>query len=84
MTLNKLLLNEDNDYKDEVEVIEGGDWEINYKDYMYKQEVVKFNDKFYTVTHNRSGSYYSYYEYGDIDIIEVKPVQVTVTQYVKI
>lgn len=81
MTLNELLLDEDNDYLETVKIIKQGDWENDYKDYCFREDIVKFDNKFYRVVHNRSGNYYSDYEYGDIDIEEVKPVQVTVTQY---
>jgi len=81
MTIHKLILDDDNEYNSHIEVIEEGEWEISFKDYAFKQDIVKCNTKFYAVTHNRSGNYYSDYDYGDVEIVEVKPVQVTVTQY---
>ena len=74
----------DNDYLEHVEIIEDGEWINDYKDYDFKTDIVKVNNKYYEVTHNRSGNYYSDYEYGEPSFFEVKPVKVTVTQYHKV
>jgi hypothetical protein len=63
---------------DEIEIIEGGEWEIEYKDYACKESIVKFNGKYYSITESRSGSYYSDYFYDEPTIVEVEPKTETV------
>lgn len=69
----------------ECEVIEEGDW-INDHKYQYKTDIIKYNNKYYEIMQNRSGSYWSDYDYGDSEIHEVTPVkkmiEVTTWEYI--
>ncbi|SMG43365.1 hypothetical protein [Paraburkholderia susongensis] len=75
----KLFEDESEDLKE----IVGGDWEIDYKDYASRSTVQQHvpTGRYFSITENRSGSYYTDYFYGDSDCTEVEPVEVTVTQY---
>lgn len=58
---------------DDIEVIESGEWEHEYKDYFAKESIVKFDGKYYSIVDHRSGSYYTDYNYDAPDITEVEP-----------
>ena len=68
-----------------IEVIEQGEWQIEYKDCSLKESIVKFEGKYYSITEQRSGSYYSDYYYDDPIIIEVEPKieTVVITKWVE-
>ncbi len=72
----------------ECEVIEEGDWVNEYKDYDFRTDIIKHQDKFYRVSMNRSGSYYSdyFYDEGSFEAEEVTKVEkvVTVTSWEKV
>lgn len=63
---------------DEIEIIEVGEWEIEYKDCACKESIVKLEGKYYSITESRSGSYYSDYFYDEPTIVEVEPKTETV------
>ena len=69
---------------DDIEVIESGEWEHEYKDYFAKESIVKFDGKYYLIVDHRSGSYYTDYNYDAPDITEVEPKieTVVVTKWV--
>ena len=69
---------------DELEIIEEGDWEIEYKDHACKETIVKYEDKYYNIIQGRSGSYYSDYEFDDEEVCEVVPKEVTNIKWVKV
>lgn len=69
---------------DELEIVEEGDWEIEYKDCSCKESIVKHEDKYYNITQGRSGSYYSDYEFDDPEVTEVVPKEVTTIKWVKV
>ena len=58
---------------DDIEVIEQGDWEIQYKDCATKESIVKFEGKYYSIIDARNVSYYTDYFYDDPIITEVEP-----------
>ncbi|MBY4725714.1 MULTISPECIES: hypothetical protein [Burkholderia] len=70
------------DEDERLEEVERGAWESDGK-YELRTDIVKdtHTGKFYAIHQNRSGSYWSEYEYGDTEANEVKPVQVMVTQW---
>jgi len=63
---------------DDIEVIESGEWEHEYKDYFAKESIVKFDGKYYSIVDHRSGSYYTDYNYDAPNITEVEPKTETV------
>ena len=69
-----------------LEVIEEGDWVIYHKSYQDKISIVKYNNKFYSIRENRSGSYFTDYYYDDPNICEVtsKEVMVPTVQWVPV
>lgn len=69
---------------DELEIVEEGDWEIEYKDHACKETIVKHEDKYYNIVSGRSGSYYSDYEFDDPEVTEVVPKEVTTIKRVKV
>lgn len=68
---------------DGFECVRKGDWEVNFKDYCCMTDVVKHepSGRFIEITYNRSGSYYSDYEYSEPNLREVKPVNKMVVEY---
>lgn len=68
----------------DLEVIEEGDWEINFKDYQDKSTYVRHvpTGRFFCINEHRSGSYYSDYYYDAPDAVEVVQKEVTITQWV--
>lgn len=68
---------------DSIEIIEDGDWVSDYK-YELRTSIVAFEGKYYAIHESRSGSYHSDYEYGDPEINEVTPKQVTITDWVAV
>jgi hypothetical protein len=58
---------------DDIEVIESGEWEREYKDYFAKEFIVKYDGKYYSIVEHRSGSYYTDYNYDEPIITEVEP-----------
>ncbi len=73
LNLKQILEQYDSDEL-ECEVIEEGDWVDEHK-YQYKTDIIKYNNRYYEITQNRSGSYWSDYEYGDSEIREVTPAK---------
>lgn len=69
------------------EIIEDNGWQDEGK-YSYKDVIIKHKDKFYSITFDRSGSYYSHYEYDfdymDTNWPEVEKKEVTVTKWVAV
>lgn len=65
-----------------VEVVEVEDW-IDEGKYSYQNTIVKYQDKFYNVSQSRSGSYFTDYFYNDPVVTEVKPVEKTITIWVR-
>ncbi|UIW10578.1 ribonucleotide reductase [Aeromonas phage BUCT695] len=65
------------------EVIEEGEWEVEYKDYATRRTVVREmnDDMYYAVDEYRSGSYYTEFHYDDPVIQIVKPVEKTIIVY---
>lgn len=71
------------DYSDAYEVIEEGDWVSDGK-YQHCDLIFKFEDKFYSVSMYRSGSYHTdwYYEWEDTKEFECPEVEkVEVVRY---
>ena len=73
------------DYTDEFEVVEEGDWTQDYKSQL-RTIVFKYNGLLYSITVSRSGSPFTdwYYEWEDTDVFEayrVEPVTKTITVY---
>ena len=73
------------DYTDEFEVVEEGDWTQDYKSQL-RTIVFKYNGLLYSITASRSGSPFTdwYYEWEDTDVFEayrVEPVTKTITVY---
>jgi hypothetical protein len=70
------------DYLEGFEIVEEGDWELDYK-WQHKEMIVKevATGKFYCCTISRSGSpypdYYYSYEDGGTDLVEVEQVEET-------
>ena len=62
---------------------ESGDWIEEHK-YAYRTSVLCHDatGRFFAIDENRSGSYWTDYEYGESACYEVVPQQVTVTKYV--
>jgi hypothetical protein len=58
---------------DDIEIIESGEWENEFKDYDTKESIVKFEGKYYSIIDARNGSYYTDYHYDDPIITEVEP-----------
>jgi hypothetical protein len=72
----------------ECEVIEEGDWINEYKDYDFRTDIIKYQDKFYRINLNRGGSYYSDWDYDESqfkaeEVTKVEKV-VTVTLWEKV
>jgi hypothetical protein len=64
------------------EIIEGdGEWEVDGK-YQNRLVIVKYKEKFYSISEYRTGSYYSDYDYGEPIFTEVEPREVTITKIV--
>lgn len=86
-TKDILALFDEDDEADEtvLECVDEGEWTSDGK-YELKSDVYKHipTGRFFCINSDRSGSYYSDYEYGERYCHEVKPVEVTVTQYVAI
>lgn len=80
-----LTLLEDNDDEtpEGFSLVKEGEWEQESKD-QYKANVYLQIDsgRFFEVTENRRGAYWSDWDYGDSDCTEVWPVTVTTTEYV--
>ena len=68
---------------DELEIVEEGDWISEHKIDVC-ETIVKYEDKYYNITQDRSGSYYSDYEYYDPEVCEVLPKEVTTVKWVKV
>ena len=73
------------DYTDEFEVVEEGDWTQDSK-YQIRTIVFKYDGLLYSITVSRSGSPFTdwYYEWEDTDVFEayrVEPVTKTITVY---
>jgi len=66
---------------DGAEIIEEGDWVTEYKDFAIQETIFKYEGKFYKMTMNRSGSYYTDYDYSEPEFCEVVPRQITATIY---
>lgn len=62
---------------EEFDVVEEGDWGIDYKDYASCVNIVthKPSKTFWSIYRNRSGSYYTDYYYGESDVCRVEPAQ---------
>jgi hypothetical protein len=73
LSLKQILDQYDSDEL-EYKMIEEGDW-INEHKHQFKTDIIEYNNKYYEIMQNRSGSYWSDYEYGDSEIREVKPVK---------
>lgn len=67
----------------ELEYIERGSWEVDHK-YENRETIVKYQDKYYCILENRSGSYFTDYEYNDPFVYEVQPIKVEVTKWAAI
>jgi len=78
------LLDEDGEAPEGATVVQSGDWVVEFKNYANKETIYKFGEQFFCVIENRSGDYYSDYDYGESTCCEVKPQEVTVTHYVAI
>jgi hypothetical protein len=78
--LNKLAKDFSSDELENYELIQNGDW-IDDGRYSFKDTVIKYQDKFYCIYESRSGSYFTYYNYGEPNACEVEPYEVTITQY---
>jgi hypothetical protein len=65
----------------ECEVIEKGDWINEYKDYDFRTDIIKYQNKFYRINLNRVGSYYSDWDYDEsqFEAEEVTKVEKVVT-----
>jgi len=61
------------------EVVDSGDW-IDDGKYSFREDVVKYDGKFYKISQSRSGSYYTDYDYMDPEIEEVEKREKTVVQ----
>lgn len=61
------------DETDDIEIIESGEWEHEYKDYFARESIVKFDGKYYSIVEHRDGNYYTDYNYDEPDITEVEP-----------
>lgn len=63
--------------------VEAGEWVTSYKNYANMTDVVKHgtSGRFIEITYNRSGHYYSDYEYDTPDLREVHEVTKTVVVY---
>lgn len=63
------------------EIIDEGEWVQEHK-YQYKEIIFKFEDKFYSLSESRGGSYHTdwYYESEDwgkeVEVTEVEPVEI--------
>ena len=71
--LHKRIYEAFDEETDDIEIIEQGNWEIQYKDRACLESIVKFEGKYYSIVQNRSGSYYTDYNYDDPIITEVEP-----------
>lgn len=82
--LHKRIYEAFDEETDDIEVIESGEWEHEYKDYFAKESIVKFDGKYYSIVDHRSGSYYTDYNYDAPNITEVEPKieTVVVTKWV--
>jgi len=80
--LNKLAKNFVDDELDSetYTVVENGDW-IEDGKYSFKETIIKYQGKFYSISEARSGSYYSDYYYNEPEAYEVEPYEITVTKY---
>ncbi len=70
-------------HSERFEIIEKGDW-ISEGKYESREVVVleKETGKYYAAGQSRSGSYFTDYEWeNDLDLVEVKPVEVTKIEY---
>jgi hypothetical protein len=65
---------------EELLVVDDGDW-IDDGKYSHRTVVVAYYKKFYAIDENRSGSYYTDYEYGEPSVYEVEAVQKTITTW---
>lgn len=64
-----------------VEIIEEGDW-IDEGTYDLKDTIIRYRGKTLRVREERTGSYYSDYDYSPVEIVEVESVLVTATRWV--
>lgn len=64
------------------EVVEDGEWTVEFKDYATRVITYKFGEQFFAVSESRSGNYYSDYFYDDPTCVEVVPEVVPTTIYV--
>ncbi len=78
--LDKLAIDFTDEELDDCEIIDAGDWLDDGK-YSFLSTIIKYKDKFYQINQNRTGSYWTDYNYGDPEAYEVEPYEVTVTQY---
>lgn len=72
-------------------IVENGDWIAEHK-YESQEIIIKHTEsgRFFSISNSRSGNHWSGYEYDDVkkdsegmvELFEVKPIEVTVTQYV--
>ena len=60
-----------------ITIIEDGDWVAEHK-YQYRDVIIQFEDKYYSINESRSGSPFSDYEYDEPTICEVTPVEKTI------
>jgi hypothetical protein len=74
--------NEDSETPDDWEVVKEGEWTSEHK-YEHRSTIYKHvpTGRYFAVHSSRSGSYWSDYEYTDDLANEVRPVEVTVTEY---
>jgi hypothetical protein len=73
------------------EVVEAGEWQVDHK-YESKRNVVKHieSGRFFALYGSRSGSYFSHYEYEELEtdkdgmvvLDEVRPVERTIVEYI--
>lgn len=78
----KLWESTDGEGSDDYIILENGNWISNGK-YQFKETVCQHthNGKFFLVSQERSGSYYSDYEYDEPSCHEVVPKVITQTIY---
>ena len=62
-------------------VVDRGDW-IDDGKWQSCETVYGYEDRFFMVKENRSGSYWSDYDYDEPTITEVTPIQVTKTEWI--
>lgn len=63
------------DESESIKIVEDGDWEVDGK-YQNCRTIVKYQDKHYAIYQQRSGSYFTEYNYDDEEVFEVEPHEV--------